>query len=134
MAVSFASPASENHSDHSPSPILHIGEQAPEGQSSGRQIKVSQRTLCEENRVERGADAEATATSVLATRWASRNTPSRENAATPNIAVRVTTGAYSPEPSRPKPDKPTTRGGCALEGVEMRNQPHVSSRSRAAGT
>ena len=36
---------------------------------------------------------EATATSVFATRWARRNTPSRENAATATIAVRVIMGA-----------------------------------------
>ena len=76
---------------------------------------------------------EAAATSVFATRWASRKTPSKENAATANIAVRVTIGV-KPKTFQAKARYAITAGGWALEGVECGIRLPVSSRSRAAGT
>ena len=59
----------------------------------------------------------ATATFVFATRSASRNTPTSENAAKTSIAVRVTSGAY-PTTFHQNASQAITRGGCAFETVE----------------
>ena len=56
MAVSLARTASENQMAIAGRRIFYVGEQSPEGESGGGQVEVRERTLREEDWVERGAD------------------------------------------------------------------------------
>ena len=117
IAVSFARAATANHNAASTNASSTYAD-SPQKMNPAAARSTCTRELCAKNTGYNAVHSvEAIATCVFATRSASRNTPSSENAAKNNIAVRATKGA-KPMTFHHNATHAITSGGCAFETVE----------------